>query len=79
MRITINFDSASTEQVRKLSVALNAVLGDNTVHVGVEGPEGWHGSTPHLSENQCADVVGRLVKVDGIPIGDLALSTRTAL
>lgn len=72
MRVTIKFDSATTSQVRALSAALSKVLGDNHLTLGVEGPERWHGETPHLTPNQFADVFGELVKVDGLTIGSIA-------
>lgn len=74
MRVTIRFDSATTEQVRAMSVALNGVLGNNRLTLGVEGPEHWHGETPPLRENQFAEVVGRLVKYKGQPLGDIAVT-----
>lgn len=73
MRVQIKFDSATTEQVRQLSVALKHATGDNNLMLGVEGPECWHGFTPHLTPNQFATVVGDLVTVDGQPIGPLAV------
>lgn len=73
MRVTIQFDSATTKQVRALSVALHQATGDNNLTLGVEGPEHWHGSTPPLTPNQFADVVGRLVRYEGRPLGDIAV------
>ena len=72
MRITIKFDSATTTQVRDLSVALNAAIGRNQLTAGVDGPECWGGETPPLTPNQFAAVVGRIVKFKGQPIGDAA-------
>lgn len=65
MRVTIEFDSATTEQVRQLSVALNQVLGDNNLTLGVEGGDYWHGHTPHLNPNQFAAVAARIIKCGG--------------
>lgn len=65
MRVTIAFDSASTKQVRDLSVALHHALGNNRLTLGVEGPECWHGETPKLTPNQFAQVFAHLVKLDG--------------
>lgn len=61
MRVTISFDSASTDEVRALSVALHQVTGCNSLTLGVEGPECWHGETPPLNPNQFAEVTGWLV------------------
>lgn len=72
MRIRICFDSATTTQVRALSVALhNAAVGSNRLTVGVEGPECWGGETPSLTPNQFARVFASLVKADGRPIAEI--------
>ncbi len=76
MRVSITFDSATTEQVRLLSVALNKARGNNRLELGVEGPECWHGSTPNLTPTEFATLVGALVTFDGRPIGDIALASR---
>ena len=68
MRVTISFDSANTDQVRDLSVALNRATGNNRLTLGVEGPECWHGETPKLTPNQFADVVGNLVGWHGFDL-----------
>lgn len=67
MRIRIEFDSATTKQVRDLSVALNKVNLEsrNRLTVGVEGPECWGGITPSLTPNQFATVFAHLVKCNG--------------
>lgn len=63
MRTTIKFDSANTQQVRQLSVALHKATGNNRLMLGVEGPEGWHGETPPLAPNEFAAVVAQLCTV----------------
>jgi hypothetical protein len=65
MRVSIQFDSASTEQVRQLAVALHKVGLTETLNVGVNGPEKWSGHTGKLTPNQFASVVASIVKVDG--------------
>lgn len=65
MRVSIRFDSATTEQVRQLSVALHKATGNNRITLGVEGPECWHGETPPVTPNQFARVVAELCKADG--------------
>ena len=77
MRTTIKFDSATTEQVRQLSVALHKATGDNNLTLGVEGPEHWHGETPPLTPNQFAAVVARLVTSDGRSLADIADEARS--
>jgi hypothetical protein len=65
MRVTIKFDSATTEAVREMAVALNHVGLEGQLRVGLNGPECWHGETPPLSSHQWARVAAMLVKVDG--------------
>lgn len=73
MRIRIQFDSATTAQVRALSVALvSAHLPDgNRLTLGVEGPECWGGVTPNLTPGQFARVFAALVKANGRPIAEV--------
>ena len=71
MRVSLVGDSASTDQVRSLCVALHRIGLTATLQVGVNGPEAWRFETPALSEQQFAMVVGQLVKFDGTPIADL--------
>lgn len=68
MRIAIHFDSASTEAVREIAAALNAVGLTAQLSVGLNGPEAWCGQTPNLTPNQFAMVTARLVKLHGAPI-----------
>jgi hypothetical protein len=70
MRIRIEFDSATTETVREMAVALHGVGLTRTLQVGVNGPERWSGITPSLTPDQFAMVVARLVKFDKHPIAD---------
>lgn len=79
MRVRIEFDSATTEQVRKLSVALNHAIGNNRLTVGVEGPEHWGGITPSLTPNQFAVLVAELCKVDGVTYATALDAMRDAL
>lgn len=74
MRITIRFDSADTEQVRQLAVALHQIGKTGQLKVGVNGPEHWCGETPPLYPGQFASVVGALVTYNGKPIADTLLS-----
>lgn len=67
MRIRIDFDSASTEQVRQLCAALHET-GLERATIGLNGPECWAGTTPNMYPNEFAEVVSRLVKADGAPI-----------
>lgn len=71
MRVRICFDSASTEQVRALAVALHKVGHTAELQVGVNGPEAWSGSTPHLTPNEYASVVAHTVKYHGTLLSDL--------
>ena len=71
MRVQLVGDSASTEQVRKLCVALHRIGKTGELQVGVNGPEAWAFTSPHLTERQFALVVGQLVTFDGKPIADL--------
>jgi hypothetical protein len=63
MRVTIKFDSATTDQVRELSVALQRATSNNRMTLGVEGPEGWHGETPPLTPDQFARVAAHVCKI----------------
>jgi hypothetical protein len=71
MRVTIKFDSATTEQVRLLAVALHKVGKTGQLQVGVNGPEHWCGETPPLRPNEFADVVGNLITYKGEIVGDV--------
>ena len=70
MRIQIKFDSASTEAVREIAVALHNVGLTGKLEVGVNGPERWSGNTPMLTSQQFASVAARLIKWEGQPIAD---------
>lgn len=70
MRIKISFDSASTEAVREMAVALHHVGLTGKLEVGVNGPERWSGNTPSLTPQQWASVAAHLVKWQGAPIAD---------
>lgn len=61
MRVTIQIDSASTERVRELAKALNAVGLTGQLMVGLDGPECWKATTPVLTFDQYAEVSARLV------------------
>jgi hypothetical protein len=78
VRIRIEFDSATTEQVRALSVALNRVMPSNRLTLGVEGPEHWGGITPSLTPNQFAEVVARLCKMNGETFAEALETYRAA-
>ena len=78
MRVSIHFDSASTEQVRQLSVALHRATGDNTLNLGVNGPEAWHGSTPLLTPDQFTAVAAHVCKADGRTFAELIDQVRAA-
>lgn len=71
MRVQLVSDSASTEQVRKLGVALHRIGMTGELKVGLNGPEKWTFTSPHLTERQFALVVGNLVTFEGKPIADL--------
>jgi hypothetical protein len=71
MRITIKFDSADTDAVRALCVALHRVGLTATLKVGVNGPSAWCGETPPLTPNQYASVFAHLVKFHGSTIAAL--------
>ena len=70
-RIAITFDSATTDMVRDLAVALHNVGLTGKLMVGVNGPECWSGSTPMLTPAQFASVVCRIVKFEDTPIADV--------
>lgn len=70
MRVQIKFDSATTEQVRQMCVALHRVGLTAELSVGVNGPSHWAGCTPHLSESQFASVTGHLVTFNGQTVAD---------
>lgn len=65
MRIRISFDSADTERVREMCVALHRVGLTGELRVGLNGPECWEGETPHLQPWQFASIVANLVKWQG--------------
>lgn len=61
MRIRIEADSVKTNDLRALLAALAVVGLARTAQVGVEGPECWSVRTGHLTPQQFAQVVGRIV------------------
>lgn len=65
MRIRIEADGATTEQVREMAVALHRIGFTGELQVGCEGPEHWKLQTPNLSPAQFAQVVGHIVRVQG--------------
>lgn len=71
MRVTIKFDSADTELVRELAVALHRVGLTAQLKVGLNGPEKWCGETPPMRPSQWAQVACSLIKVSGRPVSDV--------
>ena len=71
MRIQIHIDSADTEQVRELLAALASIGKHESATVGLNGPECWTATTPHLTPNEHAAVVARLVKINGVPLDEI--------
>jgi hypothetical protein len=70
MRVAIHFDGASTDAVREMAAALNAVGLRGQLRVGCDGPDHWSGETPRMTSTQWASVAARLVKFHGQPIAD---------
>jgi hypothetical protein len=79
MRVTIRFDSASTEAVREMAAALHNVGLTGTLRVGLNGPEAWSGETPPLTSAQWTSVATRLVKYQGQPLADAIRDLEAAL
>ena len=71
MRVQIHIDSANTKQVRELLAALAGIGKHESATVGLNGPEHWTATTPHLTPYEHAAVVGRLVKVNGVPLEEI--------
>jgi len=57
MRVTVSFDSASTEEVRAMAVALHRAGLTATLRVGVNGPEAWTGETVPVAPNVAVAVM----------------------
>lgn len=71
MRVQIHADSVETRELRSLLAALATVGKSETATVGLNGPECWTVTTPHLSPNEFAQVVGQVVKHNGVPLAEL--------
>lgn len=76
MRISIHIDSAPTQQVRDLAAALSLAGLRESLTVGCDGPELWSATTPMMTPQQHATVIGRLVKYHGTPIADALRSNQ---
>ena len=74
MRVQIHVDSANTPQVRELLAAVASIGKAGEAKVGLNGPECWTATTPHLTPDEFARVTGRLVKHKGVRIGELVSS-----
>jgi len=74
VRVQIHIDSANTSQLRELLAALASIGKHETATVGLNGPECWTATTPHLTPDEFARVTGRLVKHKGVRIGELVSS-----
>lgn len=75
MRVKITGDSATTEQIRSLSVALHRVNMTGQLQVGVNGPDHWGFSTPNLTPSEFCKVAWALIRDnpsnDAIALRDL--------
>jgi len=71
MRISIEIDSATTDQFRALVLALYEVRCQDEMTVRLNGPSMWAAKTMPLTPNQFAHVVGQLVQFRGVKIADL--------
>ena len=61
-RFQIKVDSADTQPIRKLAVALHHAGHTGELQVGVEGPECWGAKTPMLRQDEFATVIATLAR-----------------